>query len=631
MELTHINVSQLAKACVDEIYQAELIQNPKAPLPNPWSGSPVKVQGGGNLHGAKFHQLASEWMRYLRQLNGEESNSLTSAEALWHTLYDRFAKEKLLPLAQKDPQGSINLSEALRAFCGRLSDYHRPGSRWRAVLLADEYTIDSVILEEGGNQRIVISGIIDGLRLTPDNKLLLVDYKLTHGAHLPKDLVQLAIYARCLAKSKHGVQVDGLLEYYEPALHEAPVSLVEMAQIYETVVQPVVASLLPPEQQMNHPDPAPSASKPDIATVGAQSHLALGNRLVEAFAQFNLGVEIKDVVEGPQLYRYRIQPNPGVKIVSLANRAEDIQIALTLSQPPKIAAGAGFVSIDVPKEAPAVLDWDNVMQQVAPEAWPSRVSFPIGVGVGGDLIIGDLTNSNMAHMLVGGASGSGKSEFLKAVVASLMARNTPESLHLTLVDPKILTFGGVKDSPFLTAPVLTGSEDAMQALEEAATQMDQRYQRLADEGYENLSQRFDQGVTDLPFRVVIIDEYGDLILGEASVRKQFENLVVRLAQKGRAAGIHLVLATQRPDAKVVSPLVKANLPLKVCLRVTSHTNSRIILGETGGEVLLGKGDLLCDQGTGLVRAQAPYLSQECLSAIATNIHRASTQMVPTVR
>jgi S-DNA-T family DNA segregation ATPase FtsK/SpoIIIE len=214
----------------------------------------------------------------------------------------------------------------------------------------------------------------------------------------------------------------------------------------------------------------------------------------------------------------------------------------------------------------------------------------------------------MCHALVAGTSGSGKSEFLKCLVASLIGKHPPGALRLSVVDPKILTFGALKGCRYLDGPVITELGGAIACLENAVTEMDRRYAVLARAGCESLSQR--GAGSDMPFRVILFDEFADLILSGKSEREHFENLVARLAQKGRAAGIHLVLATQRPDAKIVTGLLKSNLPLKICLRVVNAVNSQIVLDQPGAEALLGRGDLLCARGRGLERAQAPYISQE---------------------
>jgi S-DNA-T family DNA segregation ATPase FtsK/SpoIIIE len=237
------------------------------------------------------------------------------------------------------------------------------------------------------------------------------------------------------------------------------------------------------------------------------------------------------------------------------------------------------------------------------------VSFPIGVGVEGKPVIADFSDPNTCHALVAGSTGSGKSEWLKSLLAGLALRNTPDHVRVALIDPKILTFTGVDGSPYLWKPVATTLAGAMQILRAAVSEMDDRYRLLAGRGVTNLGEYIKAGNTGIPFLVLIFDEFADLVLAGREEKKEFENLVARIAAKGRAAGIHLVLATQRPDRSVVTGLVKANLPLKVCLRVANATNAQIVLDEPGAESLFGKGDLLCDYGRGLVRAQGFFIPQ----------------------
>jgi S-DNA-T family DNA segregation ATPase FtsK/SpoIIIE len=177
------------------------------------------------------------------------------------------------------------------------------------------------------------------------------------------------------------------------------------------------------------------------------------------------------------------------------------------------------------------------------------------------------------------------------------------------IDPKILTFSSVESSPYLWRPLATDIAAALGLLDFAVSEMESRYRALAKEGFVSISDRIQAGRVDLQFVVLVFDEFADLILTGRNERREFEDKVARLAGKGRAAGIHLVLATQRPDRTVVTGLIKSNLPMKVCLRVANATNSQIVLGETGAESLLGKGDLLCDLGRGLARAQSYYIPQ----------------------
>lgn len=256
--------------------------------------------------------------------------------------------------------------------------------------------------------------------------------------------------------------------------------------------------------------------------------------------------------------------------------------------------------------------WKDVQSDDALASHESPVVFPIGIGVEGNLILADFADPNTCHAIVAGTSGSGKSEFLKSMCASLLKRNPPERLSLTLIDPKILTFGDLRDVPHIAGPLITDLNETIACLERAVAEMENRYRQLADEGFSNLAERLRAGRKDLQFHVIVFDEFADLVLAGKSEKAAFENLVARLAAKGRAAGLHLVLATQRPDRNIVTGTIKANLPLKVCLKVTNATNSQIILDEPGAEALVGRGDLLCDRGRGIERAQSPLVLTEDL-------------------
>jgi len=283
-------------------------------------------------------------------------------------------------------------------------------------------------------------------------------------------------------------------------------------------------------------------------------------------------------------------------------------VALALDQPPLVRPGKGFVAIDVPRADRQTMLLLNYLKGTGSKE-KSPTAFPVGVGIDGQTILSDFFDSNTCHVLVAGTSGSGKSEWLKSLVASLAFRNTPERVRLALVDPKILTFSSVEFSPYLWRPLATDIGAALGVLESAVSEMEGRYRTLAKEGFVSISDRIKADRIDLPFIVLVFDEFADLILTGRDERKNFEEMVARLAGKGRAAGVHLVLATQRPDRTVVTGLIKSNLPMKVCLRVANATNSQIVLGEAGAESLLGKGDLLCDLGRGIARAQSYYVSQ----------------------
>ena len=460
-----------------------------------------------------------------------------------------------------------------------------------------------------GDEVVDVRARVDAIRIHPERHLEVVDYKLSQGHEQKADLVQLAIYAHLLPIWRTGCEFCGTLEYYLPEFSEVHVPRADLADIFAGMVAPVL-------QEMFAPAPAVKrSSTASVAGVGPDLD-ALGRATVEAFRGFNLGVEVSSVIEGPQLVRVRLTPAPGVKVSSLANRAEDLQIPLSLAEPPLIKAGKGFVLLDLPRPEPKPCFLKEALVGGLAGALKSTVAFPVGIGVEGDPVVADFADPNTCHAVVAGSTGSGKSEWLKALVASMLLRSTRESVQIALIDPKILTFAGVEGSPYLWRPVATTLADAMAILREAVTEMDTRYQVLARGGFVNLGERFKAGKTDLPFLVLIFDEFADLILAGREDKKEFESLVARIAGKGRTAGIHLVLATQRPDRAVVTGLIKANLPLKVCLKVANAVNAQIALDEPGAESLFGKGDLLCDLGKGLVRAQGLFIPQpEFLAAL----------------
>ncbi|MDB6134848.1 MAG: translocase FtsK [Verrucomicrobiales bacterium] len=336
----------------------------------------------------------------------------------------------------------------------------------------------------------------------------------------------------------------------------------------------------------------------------------LSRAIVEACASFKIQVTILGRREAPQLIRYHLQPGPGVTFAKIKNHAIDLQLKLGLHSEPLLGTGPGFVYLDALKEKPDIILWRDAMRRPEISDHPSLLALPIGVNISNSLIIADLCDSNTAHALIGGSSGSGKSELLKALVATLIQRNTPKTLQLTVVDPKLLTFGNIPANPFLTGPVLRDIAESLKCLEEAVEDMEKRYEILLKGHFTRLGERIDAGLTDLPYRVLVFDEFADLINSGKQEKQEFERLIKRISAKGRAAGVHLIIATQRPDREVVTGQIKANLPLKICLRVTSATNSHILLDEAGAELLLGRGDLLCQSGSLPERGQALFVPQE---------------------
>ncbi|MCP4115109.1 MAG: cell division protein FtsK [Desulfobacteraceae bacterium] len=620
MAIININVSQLKCACLSESWRKRFKngENPSTFCTPPPGSIPV--------YGTRFHRIVERFTCWLSSDEQAKMGFDTHDETeLWQKMYDHFAIRPLSEILDDGKTDSaLHLCECLKSFCRRLIDLKKktPGMKsWQDLYLTQEFLIRDILFKVGPHS-LFISGQADAVRSHPKHGIEVVDYKLSQGTNSEQDLVQLAIYAKLLKIKKPGLSFHGVIEYFEPELRPVSVSSKELRSIFAELVEPILIELFTPEDHAgilgDSPSQSPSRKSRNSSPPAPvkENSPDLSEKIRECYRSFKLDVTVLGHMEAPQLVRYSVKPAKGVKVVSLANRAEDLQVALSLPMAPLIEPARGSVSIDIPKDKTDTVFWEQLRGDAAWGKDGNSVSFPVGISVKGRLIFADFSDPNMCHALIAGASGSGKSEFLKAMVASLISKNTPDTLRLSIIDPKILTFGPLNGSPYLTGPVITEMEPAISCLQSAASEMDKRYRILEKEGFENLKSRFQAGLKEIPYCFIVFDEFADLILSGKEEKKEFENLVARIAAKGRAAGIHLVLATQRPDRNIVTGQIKANLPLKICLRVTTSANSQIVLDQAGGESLLGRGDLLCDLGRGVARAQSPYVSREELLALA---------------
>jgi S-DNA-T family DNA segregation ATPase FtsK/SpoIIIE len=607
-----ITVTQLKCAVLDPTWRKRWLAGEKPSTMVFLQASAGESSEGGNgiAFGTRFHQETdrlAKWLTSPAQLASAATIDSPDdlLQFLWHASLQDFT-DKLLSKG-KGP-AAVAFTERMRSYCKRLIDLKKRTANfenWQDVFVFTEEDIRGIFLPVGGDS-VEIAGRVDAIRFHPQNELEVVDYKLSQGAQQKSDLVQLSIYAHLLPLWRPGCQFRGTLEYYLPEFMEVNISRDELADIYDGLVVPVLLEMFAAEPEGTAMESESATARP--LTRIAESHSRIEQDIVTAFSSFGLGVEAVGTIEGPQVTRVRLKPASGVKVASLANRAEDLQVALALDRPPLISPGKGFVAVDVPRADRQTMQLLGYLKGAGAKE-KSPTAFPVGVGIDGQTILSDFFDSNTCHVLVAGTSGSGKSEWLKSLVATLAFRNAPERVRLALVDPKILTFSSVESSPYLWRPLAADIGAALAVLESAVSEMEDRYRTLAKEGFVSISDRIRVGRIDLPFIVLVFDEFADLILTGRDERKNFEDMVARLAGKGRAAGVHLVLATQRPDRTVVTGLIKSNLPMKVCLRVANATNSQIVLGEAGAESLLGKGDLLCDLGRGIARAQSYYIPQ----------------------
>ena len=294
------------------------------------------------------------------------------------------------------------------------------------------------------------------------------------------------------------------------------------------------------------------------------------------FRQFGVDAIVDGVVSGPSVERYEVKLGDGVRISKVAKLAPEIAYAMAVDSVRIVTSipGKSAIGVELPREKR-----ETVSMADAPVAGHA-LDFPVGKSIDGEFVVGNL--GKMPHLLVAGCTGSGKSSFINALLVSLI-KSSPERVQLCLIDPKRVELSVYGDVPHLIRPVVTEPEDAIEALEAAVDEMESRYESM-----QAARVRHADGIA-LPYLVIVIDELADLMM---TAGKQAEQLLVRLAQKGRAAGIHLVVATQRPSVDIVTGLIRSNIPSRLAFSAASAIDSRIMLDQAGAEQLLGAGDAL---------------------------------------
>ena len=397
---------------------------------------------------------------------------------------------------------------------------------------------------------------------------------------------------------------------------EADASAAEVAQeiaIAEAVEKPEYC--YPPIDLLKLPD---GASADGTAEMRENSR-----RLNETLASFKIEAHIINVTRGPSVTRYEVELEKGVRLSKLTTAADDIALSLGASGV-RIAAVPGKISvvgIEVPNRAVTMVSLREVIDSAEFTKAKSKSSFAVGKDIGGSCIVGNI--AKLPHMLIAGTTGSGKSVCMNSIIISILYKASPEDVKLIMVDPTMVELGIYNGIPHLLIPVVTDPKKAAGSLQWAVTEMMRRYKAMSDAGvrdlesYNSIMEHEDEG-KKLPQVVVIIDELADLMLVAA---KEVEESICRIAQMGRAAGIHLVIATQRPSADVITGLMKANIPSRIAFAVASAMESRIILDTQGAEKLVGKGDMLyAPIGNGKPkRVQGCFVSDPEVEAVATYV------------
>lgn len=360
----------------------------------------------------------------------------------------------------------------------------------------------------------------------------------------------------------------------------------------------------------------------------------ISKAIEDKLAEFNINTKIVHIRKGPVVDTFELELGEGVKVSKVINLNDDISMALRgtpirLVYPLK---GKTTVGIEVPRNKREFIYLDEILNSEVFNSSKMRLPIAMGRDVFGDVSVVDL--AGMPHMLVAGATGAGKSVFVNTLLVSLLVRKSPREMKLLLIDPKQLELALYSNLPHLCLPVITEAKNAGVALLWAVEEMDRRYSILKNMGVRNIEDfnkkiktcdlkllsKINEFYSDedsegyeLPYIVIIIDEFADLILTKYG--KEIETSVNRLAAKARAAGIHLVLATQRPSTDIITGVIKANFPTRVAFRVTTATDSRVVLDQNGAEKLLGKGDMLYKFGVNLDRLHSAYIDEEEITGL----------------
>ncbi|MGI9225795.1 MAG: DNA translocase FtsK [Woeseiaceae bacterium] len=410
---------------------------------------------------------------------------------------------------------------------------------------------------------------------------------------------------------------------------------------------PPAAGELPPLSLLDDPPPQKSGY--------SEESLEAMSRLVELkLKDFGVDVEVKSVSPGPVITRFELDPAPGVKVSQIANLSKDIARSLSVVSVRivEVIPGKSFVGLEIPNENRELVTLGEILKSRAYDDLASPLTLALGKDIGGQSVVADL--ARMPHLLIAGTTGSGKSVAINAMVLSLLYKTQPEHVRLIMIDPKMLELSVYEGIPHLLTPVVTDMKEAANALRWCVAEMDRRYRLMSALGVRNIGgynrkvkAAIDAGepiadptftpppledeekpvehptLTPLPFIVVIIDELADMMM---IVGKKVEEVIARLAQKARASGIHMLLATQRPSVDVITGLIKANVPTRIAFQVSAKVDSRTILDQIGAENLLGHGDMLyLPPGTSVpLRVHGAFVADHEVHTVVRHLKKAGT-------
>ena len=633
-------------------------------------GRTVTFPVGSSCLGATFHRIverfaatvASSPASFTKLSPGSPVDVIARGLSLWllDILTDELTKDATLATM---PGEVDDLAEALRELSHHLARSvaefgTRPASALSALVRAGERPL-TVFLDEQG---VSLSGRIDALFVTSDERVHVVEYKLTDEANDALDRAQVSLYRELLRREGLEGAHPTLLRF-RPWMTQTVVPPEEADQLVSSVIFPLLKDMVswaqspavapPPERQdicvgcpvardcaSHYPERLASRDEPPMAaarprlgragdsilpqpigesvppprdTVGDRAAEAIRLKVLDEFRREGINAAARAAIVGPRLFVIEVV-RPRGSVAQLDRAASDVihrlaNDGLSVSYE-KTGGRRQFV---IARKDPQVVYLAPLLDKKANWLRSKPGRFIVGSEPAGGIVTADFADPATPHLLIAGQAGSGKSWLLRAIIASLLHFHGPAALRFTLMDPKRVTFNGPTFQSAIAAhldgPILYGVEDALPCIGRLIDEMEERYRIFEQANVTDLSEfeQLAQPGERIARRILVIDEFQDLTV-EARTAKQFCAGIQRLGAKARAAGIHLILSTQRPDRQTVPAVIKANLGGKIALRVASAVNSRVIIDQGGAEDLLGNGDLLADLGHGLVRAQAAVVN-----------------------
>ncbi len=442
--------------------------------------------------------------------------------------------------------------------------------------------------ETAGNKQIKIDGLDENVQPAKDEHV-------TDGEFQPKERVFISEEAKAVMKRKpYGLSENGFQKTVEETENNAAEIQKKMASEGKIIA--------PAKKKMKYKKPSYNLLKDNLGNSSGTTKASLmqtANKLKQVLANFGVNVEVTNVSKGPSVTRYELQPEMGTKVSRITGLSDDIKLNMAAADI-RIEApipGKAAVGIEIPNEGRDPVYLKELLMSKELREHKSKLAFPVGKDIAGRVVVADI--AKMPHMLIAGTTGSGKSVFTNSILMSILYRTTPEEVRMIVIDPKVVEFQVYNKIPHLLYDVVTDPKKAAGILNWAVAEMTTRYKKFANAGVRDLSgynakaesgdYSEEQPLEKMPQILIVIDELADLMMVAA---KEVEEAICRLAQLARAAGIHMVIATQRPSVDVITGLIKANIPSRVALTVASGTDSRTIIDMNGAEKLLGNGDML---------------------------------------